>query len=707
MRFLVIDFETRSAEPIANGAYKYTAHPSTQIICMGWAVIEIVDDSGKIYTHKELAGNCHIIHSGMWYNPHILPVNEHRLPDAVLTALDDPSIPVAAFNAEFDLGIWYVGIEDHDFPDIEDMRWYCVAAQVRAFGCPGSLDKAVRFILDNPQAAAKHKDGRMLINECSILPFNEDPGLILRVGDYCMQDVGLTVWVMMKSPRLTPTLWEDWHVNREINETGIPVNVEFAKNAQLYAKDEISQVNFKLTELTGDAITSHTQTKRIREMFCEDKVPEEIQAICTVYRKGEKKFSLSKDIRRDVLQHADDNPGCISERQEELLRLVDQATATSVSKYQKIESMAESDGRVRGAFLFAGAAQTLRYSSRGVQVHNLRRDCYNATDACRIENKMADNLTITDEKDDVMQVLAKMLRPTIKPKPGKKLVVGDWSSIEARVLPWLTGYDEAETLIGLFAKRADVYSYAALPIYNKSDVRSITPEERQIGKIATLSLGFGGGAGALMGMAKAYGVDMSESDAQRIVIAWRKSNQWAKKYWLFIDKVIFILRAVGGDFSAGRIRILKPVHSEFGKAYSRAIELPCGTRLHYHHLNTWYDEEFNRTKLAYAKPTYTARQDAQQWPRQNMWYGIICENVTQATAASLLREKLRRLRQMRKKGWPFKIIGHCHDEIILECDSCAAEKVRDLLKTEMETVPVWAKGLPLAAEVKVMDRYGK
>lgn len=709
MRYLVLDFETRSPEPIGNGTYRYAMHPETEIICLGWAIIEINEPWWHRYTNEELSTLHYIIAAGVIYNHDIAPQFETQPCEAIYDALADDRVKVVAFNAEFDMQIYnYVGVPNMNYPPIDPMRWYCAAAQARASGCPGSLDKAVKFVTNNPQALAKDKDGRELIQRCSIPPYENNPDLMSRIGKYCLQDVYLTAWLMFKLPRLTETLQADWHVNRRINETGVPVNVTLAELVQPYAAEEIAWVNKELTELTGGAVTSHTQTKRIRGVFFEDELPAQVLSTCTVYRKGEKKFSLSKDIRRDLLAWCESNPGKLSDRKVTLLQLLDRATATSVSKFQKISDM-QIDGRVHGAFIFAGAGQTLRYSSRGVQLHNLRRDCYSNEKAQEIESLMLQNRSLHDQPDNIMQILAKMLRPVIRPAPGKVLVVGDWASIEARVLPWLTLYPESHTLLGRFEKNEDVYIYAAMAIYHKN-FAAITPAERQIGKIATLSLGFGGGKGALMAMAKAYGVVLNDVIAGTIVEKWRSSNTWAQMFWRRVEEILIKMVEVAGVSNMGRVKTSGPTTDEAHRLLKNAsVELPCGTRLYYHHIKN--TGAYGRTELQYAKSTFSARQDAVEWPLQNLWYGILCENFTQATAASLLREKLRNLMSVSDRlsspEESFNVIAHCHDEIILECNSCAAENTRRLLKTEMETVPSWAYKLPLAAEVKVMECYGK
>ena len=74
------------------------------------------------------------------------------------------------------------------------------------------------------------------------------------------------------------------------------------------------------------------------------------------------------------------------------------------------------------------------------------------------------------------------------------------------------------------------------------------------------------------------------------------------------------------------------------------------------------------------------------------------ENITQATAADILRNALRQLPD---------VVLHVHDEILLEVDTCMAEQAKEQLADVMCTAPAWADGLPLAAETSVMSRYGK
>ena len=106
--------------------------------------------------------------------------------------------------------------------------------------------------------------------------------------------------------------------------------------------------------------------------------------------------------------------------------------------------------------------------------------------------------------------------------------------------------------------------------------------------------------------------------------------------------------------------------------------------------------------VTYAKASWKPAADAKEWPRARLWRGLACENVTQACAHDLLRHSLRQLDQM-----GMEVILTIHDEIVLEADKAKADWAAEQLVRVMCEAPVWGQGLPLNAEVAVMQRYGK
>jgi DNA polymerase len=102
------------------------------------------------------------------------------------------------------------------------------------------------------------------------------------------------------------------------------------------------------------------------------------------------------------------------------------------------------------------------------------------------------------------------------------------------------------------------------------------------------------------------------------------------------------------------------------------------------------------------KGSWRPKKDEKEWPRMTLWGGLQCENITQAEAASLLRYGVR---ELHRNGWP--LIGHTHDELLLEVFEDEVDEAKAALHDIMVRPPSCFDGLPLAAEVRASDVYGK
>jgi DNA polymerase len=202
-----------------------------------------------------------------------------------------------------------------------------------------------------------------------------------------------------------------------------------------------------------------------------------------------------------------------------------------------------------------------------------------------------------------------------------------------------------------------------------------------------LACGFAGGVGAFASMGRIYGLLMSESDAKRMVDAWRRANKWAVPYWAGLeDTYMRAMRNKNREFTVGRVTYLfDGLHLWYALPSRRVLCYPFAR----------FDEKGD---LTYAKASWKPAADAKEWPRARLWRGLACENITQAVANDLLRYALRQLDD---------VVLHIHDEIVLEVPEEDAEAAAARLVQTMCTPPPWASGLPLNAEVAIMDRYGK
>ncbi len=497
---------------------------------------------------------------------------------------------------------------------------------------------------------------------------------------YCEQDVRVMREVSKAMRPLSDQELADYHANERINDRGVLLDLPLAKAAVDYASVELEEIETLVADLTQGEIKS-VRSPRMKQWVM-DRVGPQALKMMEVYKDGEQKYSIDKSVRANLLAFAEENHEEIPAHVADVIQCADDLWASSVAKFSRLAGLAdEDDHRVRGAFVFAGGSATGRASSYGAQVHNFTRKC--AKEPEDVRHAMVRGHSITPRFGKrVTDVLKGMLRPALIPAPGKQFVVADWSAVEARVTAWASNDPQADEVLQVFRDGRDIYKREAAGIYRVPEA-SVDSEQRQIGKVAILSLGFGGSIGAFSAMGRNYGVIMAESDSRRIVDAWRRANAWAVRYWGKLEEAYTrALRNPGREFTAGRVTYL------YDKQHLW-YALPSGRILCYPFA------KFEGDEITYVKAAWKPAADATEWPRARLWRGLACENITQAVANDLLRHALRQLDD---------VVLHVHDEIVLET---ADPDAPNTLQQVMCTPPEWAAGLPLNAEVDVMSRYGK
>ena len=651
MSKLWLDFETRSRCDLrSRGVYNYAQDASTDVMCMSYA---FDDEDVRTWLPSEPFPQAVRDHKGLVY----------------------------AHNAAFErLIFWYVLQVDFKLE-----QFYCTATQARANCAPGSLEDVGRFA-----GATMKKDhrGGQLIRALSIPQadgeFREDAKLMQEMVDYCEQDVRAMRAIAQAQRPLSDEELADYHINERINDRGVLLDRPLAQAAVRYAEAELAEIQTIVAEITNGEIKSVRSPKMKKWVL--DRVGPQALELATIYKDGEPKLSIDKNVRANLLALAGENPDEVPSEVAEVIQCADDLWASSVAKFQRAAALAdEEDHRVRGAFVFAGGSATGRASSYGLQVHNFPRKC--AGNPALVRQAMVrGHQIVPDHGRRVTDVLKGMLRPALMASKGKRLVVADWAAIEARVTPWASDSAFGEGKLAIFAKGEDVYKHNAMATFAvKYD--DVDKDQRQIGKVQELACGFAGGVGAFASMGRIYGLLMSESNAKRMVDAWRRANKWAVPYWSGLeDTYMRAMRNKNREFTTGRVTYLfDGLHLWYALPSRRVLCYPFAR----------FDEEGN---LTYAKASWKPAADAKEWPRARLWRGLACENITQAVANDLLRYALRQLDD---------VVLHCHDEIVLEVPEADAEAAAVRLVQTMCTPPPWAAGLPLNAEVSIMDRYGK
>lgn len=623
---LFVDFETKSACDLKkHGVYNYAQDRSTEVLCMSYAF-----DDEDVQT----------------WTP------EQPFPERVRNYKGQ----IRAHNAAFErLIFWYVlGI------NFELEQFYCTATQARANCLPGSLEDIGRAM-----SAKMKKDhrGKQLIRQCCVPPYNT--ALLPELIHYCEQDVRAMREVSLALRQLSDDELLDYHVNERINDKGLLVDVPLCHAAIGYATTELEDIQALVKDITGIA---SARSPKLKEWVAERIDPELMMV--------DEKLSLNKATRTALLQMNLPNDVL------DVVQCIDDISASSVAKFKRMAELADiEDGRVRGAFVFNGGSATGRSSSYGVQLQNMARVCAKDPEAVRSAMMAGEDLSPFGTR--VTNVLKGMIRPAIIPAKGNVLVVADWAGIEARCNPWLSNHVASEAKLDIFRSGGDVYVENAKSTFN---VKEVTKDQRFIGKVQELALGYSGGAGAFASMARIYGLEMPEHQIKRMINGWRIANPWCIPYGQELERAYMsAMRHKGHEFSAGRVTYL------FDGNHLWYI-LPSGRILCY---------PFARLEdgaVTYLKAAFKPASDAEEWPRARLWQGIAQENCAQATANDLLRYSLRQLDN---------VIAHIHDEIVVECKADDAEEVTKRMMSVMCTPPVWAEGIPLDIEITTMYRYGK
>jgi DNA polymerase len=614
---LWLDFESKSACDLkVAGVYNYAQDISTEVLCMSFAF-----DDEPVQT---------------WTPDRPFPVQVAQFTGQI-----------RAHNAAFErLIFWYVLQIEFKLE-----QFYCTATQSRANCAPGSLEDVGRFF-----GASMRKDhrGAHLVRQCCIPPYNT--ALLPELYSYCEQDVRAMRAISNGLRQLTSDELLDYHVNERINDRGVLVDVPLARGAVRYAAQEVKDIQEIVVEVTGGAVPT-VRSPKMRE-WVYDRLDEEGQKLMMV----EGKKSIDKTVRANLLNTDLDSDV------REVIQSADDLFSSSVAKFQRMADLADvEDYRVRGAFVFAGGSATGRASSYGLQVHNFGRKCHADPEAVRAA-VVAGQSIVPEFGVRTTDVLKTMLRPAFR----GPFTVADWSAIEARLTPWLSG--DGEEVLDVFRSGGDIYVNEAQKMFGR-----VTPELRQIGKVAVLACGFGGGHNAFAAMGRAYNIKMTEAEARQTVEAWRRANPWAVRYWSDLEWAYNAAMRNPGE----HIKVARVTYCFNGQHLWYA--LPSGRILCYPFAKIEEDG------ITYAKAAWKPAADAKEWPRARLWKGLACENITQACANDLLRHALRQLPN---------VVLHVHDEIVVEGDCPDLERI-------MCTPPAWAAGLPLKAEVKTMERYGK
>jgi len=651
-----------------------------------------------------------------------------------LRAAFEHNTMLAAWNASFDTAVWnYATL---GFPFLVPERVIDPMVQAGVSNLPTDLEHASRAL----GGTGKKADGKKLIRLFSVegASPSEYPAEWERFLTYARQDIEAMREVYRRTRPLPYEEWQQYWAFEHINRRGVTLDMPYVRNAAALAATDAIAIGRRLIELTDKAVARVTQAKRIATWLHDNLVDATMREVLTVGVPADdddndaeadaQEFSLTRDRVARVLamldaKHANGGLNLAETKAREVATLRLYGAGAAPKKFTRLAAQ-QVDGVLRGQYRFAGAGQTGRLTSRGAQIQNLTLDVLGEDGAAEsplveaIEKGCSYAALVAASPTDVpaARKLALIVRPALVAGSGKLFVWSDWSAIEARITPWLAASEDAERVLDIFRAndrdptRPDIYTIAIANILHK-DAHAIVKSERQIGKVATLALGFGGSVGALMAMALAYHIHLDTAEARHIVDAWREANPWAREFWgAHRDGESFGLW--GAAMSAWEVPARITTAGRIGFVYREDylggalfMALPSGRLLTYPRPR-WRDVDVLDKD---GKPTGEKRTELsfrRAHGRAKLWFGVFCENAVQATAADILRETVARIETNPALAFmPIRMTTH--DEIVCEVDAARVEEAKALLRREMLTLPKWADGLPLQSEEQACRRYSK
>lgn len=641
---LSIDIETRSGADIGKcGAYRYAQDKGFSILLLAYQFddepVRLIDlASGEVF------------------------------PQDIQTALCDPNIIKHAYNAAFE---WYC-LNQAGYPTPLE-QWRCTMMHGLYCGYPAGLEatgKAIGLLQDKQKLTS----GKALIKYFCVpckptksnggrswnLP-NHAPEKWELFKGYCIQDV-VAERDMLKHLSLFPVPEEEerlWRMDIRMNARGVKVDTEFIEGA-LWV-DEVSTQ--KLTEeamlLTG--LNNPNSTAQLSAW-----IEEHTGDAVTDLQKATVSELLMKDYPEEVHR---------------ILEIRQQLGKTSIRKYVAMDLAKGVDDRVRGLTQFYGANRTGRWAGRLVQLQNLPRNYIDTLDYARklVKHRNYNGLKLL--YGNVPDTLSQLIRTAFIPSEDNKLIVADFSAIEARVIAWLAG---EQWVMDVFATHGRIYEATAAQMFHVPIEKIVkgNPEYdlRQKGKVATLALGYQGGTAALIAMG-GLNMGLTEEDLPDIVQRWREANPRIRDLWYAVEQAALLtMRTAQSQAIKGLIFALEG-DLVYGQSFL-TVQLPSGRKLYYPK-PFLRENQFGRMAIHY----YTVGQQTRKWEVTSTYGGKMTENIVQAIARDCLAETLKRIDQKN-----LQVVFHVHDEVIIDAPGdVTVEVVCDLMA---EPIP-WAAGLIL------------
>ena len=645
LKSIAWDLETYSSVDLAKcGVYRYCESEDFEILLAAYSI-----DGGAVQVTDLACGE--------------------KLPQEILDVLEDETVEKWSYNSQFERICLsrLLGYPAGDY--LAPESWRCSMVWASTLGLPRSLESVGVVLGLEKQKLTEGKDLiRYFCVPCRPTKANggrmrnlpeHDPEKWERFKAYNLRDVETEMQIQERLSRfpVPASIWEEYHLDQEINDRGIGVDMELVRQAiavDARSRERLTAAMQELTELENP-----NSVQQMKQWLADQ---------------GMETDTLGKKAVAELIRTA-------PEPLREVLSLRQQLAKSSVKKYTAMENAVCADSRAHGMFQFYGANRTGRFSGRLIQLQNLYKNTMPDLAQARALVRSGNYEALSMLYEDIPDTLSQLIRTAFVPQDGRKFIVADFSAIEARVIAWFAG---ERWRLKVFEDGGDIYCASASQMFHVPvEKHGVNGHLRQKGKIAELALGYGGSVGALKSMG-ALEMGLAEEELQPLVDAWRTSNPMITQFWWDVDRAVK---------ECVKMRIPTETHGlRFDyRSAMLFITLPSGRRLAY------VKPRIGENRFGGESVTYMGVSGTKKWERLESYGPKFVENIVQGTARDILCYAMRTLRNC-------AIVAHVHDEIIIEADRRISLSA---VCEQMGRTPPWAKGLKLRADGYECEFYQK
>ena len=323
------DLETYSSVDLTKcGVYRYCESEDFEILLAAYSI-----DGGAVQVTDLACGE--------------------KLPQEILDALEDETVEKWSYNSQFERICLsrLLGYPAGDY--LAPESWRCSMVWASTLGLPRSLESVGVVLGLEKQKLTEGKDLiRYFCVPCRPTKANggrmrnlpeHDPEKWERFKAYNLRDVETEMQIQKRLSNfpVPDAIWEEYHLDQEINDRGIGVDMELVRQAIAMDVRSRERLTDALQELTG--LENPNSIQQMKQWLADH---------------GLETDTLGKKAVAELVKTA-------PEPLREVLSLRQQLAKSSVKKYTAMENAVCADSRAHGMFQFYGANRTGRFCLTG------------------------------------------------------------------------------------------------------------------------------------------------------------------------------------------------------------------------------------------------------------------------------------------------------------------------------------------------------